>query len=245
VTRFLAAAYRDGTLRRTAVAAAVLAVAFRFAFGASWPTTVAVVVAASGATLATDYADHHGTPTAVRHLAFGVAFVAVGGCWWALAGVDSAPPPLAVVALVAGPWFLLDGWTARRVGHPDAREPPGGDVAAELATRSDGGALSEFRAFQRLGEVGRAVGDTPATPAEIATDLDKSVASVEDDLATLETAGVVDAVDDKTAEGDSAPERRYRRSDDEWSATDSVASWPRRALARLLRPIRLLASGNR
>lgn len=244
MTRFLAAASRDGTLRRTAVAAAVLAVAFRFAFGASWPTTVAVVVAASGAMLATDYADHRGTPTAVRHLAFGVAFVAVGGCWWALAGVDSAPPPLAVVALVAGPWFLLDGWTARRVGHPDAREPPGGDTADELADLADGGFASELRAFRSLGEVGRAIDRGATTPEAIAAELDRPVVSVEDDLDALETAGVVDAVDDETTDGDSAPQRRYRRSDDEWSATDSVASWPRRALARLLRPLRLLASGE-
>ncbi|SEV97181.1 hypothetical protein [Halobacterium jilantaiense] len=244
MTGFLAAAYRDGTLRRTAVAAVVLAVVFRFAFGESWPMTVAVVVAASGTTLATDYADHRGTPTAVRHLAFGAAFVAVGGWWWALAGVGSAPPPLAVVAFVAGPWFLLDGWTARRAGHPDASESPGDDTADELAGLADGGFASELRAFRSLGEVGRAIDDGATTPEAIAAELDRPVASVEDDLDALETAGVVDAVGDEPTDPDNAHKRRYRRSDGEWSATDSVVSWPRRALSRLLRPLRLLTAGG-
>lgn len=265
MTGFLAAARRDGTLRRTAVAAAVLAAVFRFLWQEPWAVTLGLVAAGTGASLAVDYADHRGTPTAVRHLVLGGALVAVTGGWWALEGVASAPPPLAAVGLAAGSWFALDGWTARRTGHPDARAPPGGGDD-ELADLADGGLASEFRAFRGLGEVGRAIDGGATTPAAIAAELDRPVAAVEDDLDALDAAGVVETVDggddagdsdnhgsgsgdgdaecDGSSADDSRSERRYRLTDRAWSPAESVASWPRRLLARLVRPFRLLAAGG-
>jgi len=237
------------------VAAVVLAVVFRFLWTEPWTVTLGLVAAGTGASLATDYADHRGTLTAVRHLVSGGALAAVAGGWWALEGVASAPPPLAAVGLAAGSWFLLDGWTARRAGHPDAREPPGGegDAPDELSDLADGGLASEFRAFRGLGEVGRAINRGATTPAAIAAELDRPAASVGDDLDALEAAGVVETVDgggdgedgrDVDASEDSRSERRYRLTDRAWSPAESVASWPRRLLARLVRPLRLLAAGG-
>jgi hypothetical protein len=253
VTGFLAAARRDGTLRRTAVAAALLAAVFRFLWKEPWTVTVSLVAAGTFASLATDYADHRGTPTAVRHLGFGGALVAVTGGWWALAGADSAPPSLAAVGFVAGAWLLLDGWTARRAGHPDAGEPPAGDTTDELSELAEGGIAAEFRSFRNLGAVGRAIDDGATTPEAIAAELDRTVASVEDDLDVLETAGAVEPVSDddpapaeqRKDSDDAGGQRRYRLTDREWSAPASVVSWPRRLLARLLRPARLVAADGR
>ena len=233
MSSFVAAARRDGTFRRTAVAAVVLAAVLRFALGESWPYAVVVAAAASAAGLASDYADHRQTPTAVRHLWLGAALVAVAGGWVVVA---ESLPPVAAVGLTAGSWLGLDGWTARRADHPDASQPPGGDAD----DRFDDGLRSTFRTFREMGAVGRAIDRGAETPAAIAAELDRSVDAVEADLADLEAAGVVERVEptrDGAAEGDDGAER-YRQTDREWS----VASVPRRLAARAARPFRLLVS---
>jgi len=236
VTGYLAAARRDGSLRQTLVAAALLAVLFRFGFGESWTYTAVVVAAASAAGLVTDYADHRGTPTATRHLWLGVVVGGLAGGWVAL---DPAVPPLAVVGLSAAAWLLLDGWTARRSDHPDAFEAPGGDLSGRF---EDEGVLSNVRTFRDIGDVGRAIDRGADTPAAIATELDRPVDEVEADLADLEAAGVVERVDPDASGGENETEsgaERYRQTNRDWS----VASWPRRAAGRLVRPFRLLVAG--
>lgn len=241
MTSYVAAARRDGTLRQTLVAAALLAVVFRFAFGESWTYTAVVVGMATAAGLASDYADHRGTPTAARHLGLGAFLVVVAGGW--LVADAGSPPPLGVVGLAAGAWLVLDGWAARRAGHPDARESPGGDAGDHF---EGDGFVSEFRAFRDLGEVGRAIDRGATTPEAIAAELDRPVEDVEADLADLEAADVVERVDggggEEGTRGDGDGEETYRPTDRQWSA-GSVASWPRRIAARLARPFRLLVVG--
>ena len=229
MTGHVAAAWRDGALRRTLVTAALLVILLRVGFDESWTHTGAVVAAVSAAALATDYADRREVPTAVRHLGLGAILVAVGG--WLVVDAGS-PPPLGAVGLTAGLWLVLDGWTARRTGHRDASESPGEDVDG---FSEDGGFVSEFRAFREMGAVGRAIDRGATTPEAIAVELDRSAEDVETDLAELQRANVVECVEN--ADGS----ERYRLTDREWSAL-SVASWPRQIVRRLLRPFRLLAA---
>ena len=227
MTSYAAAARRDGTLRQTLVAAALLTVLFRVGFGESWTYTAVVVVAASAAALGIDYADHRGTPTATRHLGLGAILVAVAG--WLVVDAGS-PPPLGVVGLTAGLWLVLDGWTARRAGHPDASESP---VEEPTDFSENGGFVSEFRAFREMGAVGRAIDRGATTPAAIAAELDRSPEDVEADLAELQRADVAERVEN--GDGD----ERYQLTDREWS----VASWPKRIAGRATRPFRLLVAG--
>lgn len=232
MTSYVAAARRDGTLRQTLVAAAVLAILFRFALGESWTYTVVVVAMVSAAALASDYADHRGASTAARHCWLGAFLVVVAGGW--LVVDTGTPPPLGVVGLAAGAWLVLDGWTARRAGHSDASEPPGGDDPVDFG---DGdGVVSEFQAFREMGEVGRAVDRGATTPGAIATELGRPVEDVKADLAELQRAEVVERVDN---EDDGA--EQYRLTDRQWSV-GTVASWPRRFVARAARPFRLLVA---
>lgn len=255
MTSYVTVARRDGTLRRTLGAAVVLAVLFRFALGESWTYTAVVVGAASAAGLVSDYVDYRGTPAAVRHLSFGAVLVAVAGGWLVL---DTGLAPLAVVGLTAGLWLVLDGWTARRTGHPDATESPGEELDDRF---EDEGFVSNVRTFRELGEVGRAIDRGAHTPADVAAELDRSVESVERDLDDLEAAGAVERIEPEPTDGDRDDDNgydddddnednddgdqnrerseRYRRADQEWS----VASWPRRLAARLTRPVRLLVAG--
>jgi hypothetical protein len=223
VTGFVSAAREDGTLRNTAVAALVVAVAFRVAFGEPWAFAAAAASAAALASLASDYADHRRVAAATRHLVFGSLLAVIGGVWLATSVAD--PPVLAVVGLVAGLWLVLDGWTARRYNLADATEPPGSGVEDEF----DAGFVENMQTFHDLGAVGRAIDDGARTPPEIAARLDRPEHEVREELDRLERADVVEQAD-----------AEYRLTGPDWR----VRSWPGRAARRLVRPVALLAGSR-
>lgn len=210
---FVAHVRQRGAFRSTVVAALLVA-ALLLALGTSPEMTAVAVVAASFASLLSEYADTRNVRSGTRGVVLGAAAV-VGGAVWAV----SEPDVLPAVVLVVGGWLVLDGAVTLRYDLDGGES--GTDAETEMFGPEDGGVVDQIAAFQGLGRVGRELEDGPATPAEVAAELDRSEPDVRESLEVLQEAGTVER------DGD-----RYRLTGSglQWR------SWPGRVLRRLLRP---------
>ncbi|MFB6120640.1 MAG: hypothetical protein ABEJ68_05940 [Halobacteriaceae archaeon] len=141
---------------------------------------------------------------------------ALGGAYFLLTRSGGVPGAvLGVVGVVAGAWMVLDGLTASRRGEDRTPTDEGIDVDAEVVAMTHGSLLVEE------------LRDGPQTVPQLADAADLTESRVEDALDRMTTAGIVTETDEGYALDESAM---------------GATGLTRRAVRRLLRPIRALAS---